>query len=190
MPADPDALRAAIDLLHLPSRVRALRAARLPRGVPLLLGIVAGDRDAVRDAARLLDRSEDVVRRAATFFVEQILFDPDADSYRVLGASADATNEELRRNMALLMRWLHPDMDRGNERSRLVSRVTLAWEDLKTPDRRAAYDGKRRSLPAARRSQQPRGRSVKPRARFDGDAWEQPGLLRRALSLLFGRARS
>ena len=188
MPAEADALRAAVDLLHLPTRMRALKAAPLPRGVPLLLGVVAGDRDAEREAARLVDRPADVVRTAATFFVEQILLDADADSYRVLGAGPQATNEELRRNMALLMRWLHPDMDRRDERSLFVSRVTLAWEDVKTPDRRAAYDGKRRARSAGRAAKAPRSRSVRPRARFD-DGEVRGGLVRRALSLLFGRAK-
>ena len=189
MPADADALRAAIELLHLPSRVRSLRSAPLPRGVPLLLGIVAGDRDAERDAARMVDRSQDVVRRAATFFVEQILLSPDADSYRVLGAGPQATSEELRRNMALLMRWLHPDMDRRDELSVFVSRVTLAWEDVKTPQRRAAYDSKQRSLPAGKRSKVQRARGLQRRQAFDAYGEEQAGFVRRALSLLFGRAK-
>ena len=43
--------------------------------------------------------------------------------------------------MALLMRWLHPDVDASaGERSIFAGRVTKAWENLKTPDRRAAYD--------------------------------------------------
>ena len=52
-----------------------------------------------------------MVRLAATFFIEQILFAPHADSYRVLGASPQASASELRRNVALLLRWLHPDLD-------------------------------------------------------------------------------
>ena len=42
--------------------------------------------------------------------------------------------------MALLMRWLHPDKDLEGRRSMFVNRVTRAWDDLKTADRRAAYD--------------------------------------------------
>ena len=51
-----------------------------------------------------------MVREASAFFIEQILLGPDADSYRVLGADRNAAAAELRRNMALLLRWLHPDM--------------------------------------------------------------------------------
>ena len=85
-------------------------------------------------------RSRETVREAAAFFIEQILLFPDADSYRVLGARPEATNGELRRNMALLLRWLHPDLDRQGERSVFAARVTRAWNDLKTQERRAAYD--------------------------------------------------
>lgn len=137
------ALGVAIDLLHMPSRVRLVRAAPLPSGVLDLLRIAAGDEEAIGEAIEFAGRSRDVVRDAVTFFIEQILLSPDADSYRVLGASPEATSAELRRNMALLLRWLHPDLDPSAERSIFATRVTLAWNDLKTFDRRAAYDQRR-----------------------------------------------
>jgi hypothetical protein len=137
---DSAALRAAIDLLHVPSRVRALRSTPLPHGIPFLLEIAAGDADAEAQAVTLTGRDPSVVRRAAAFFIEQILLAPDADSYRVLGASKTADPTDLRRNMALLLRWLHPDKDPQNDRSLFAARVTRAWNDLKTPERRAAYD--------------------------------------------------
>jgi curved DNA-binding protein CbpA len=85
-------------------------------------------------------RSHDEIHEAAAFFIEQVLLHPNADSYRVLGATPEATTAELRRNMALLMRWLHPDKDPEGRRSMFVNRVTRAWDDLKTADRRASYD--------------------------------------------------
>jgi hypothetical protein len=42
--------------------------------------------------------------------------------------------------MALLLRWLHPDVAGGTERSVFAGRITAAWDDLKTPERRADYD--------------------------------------------------
>jgi hypothetical protein len=142
------ALRVAIDLMHMPSRVRLVRSDPLPDGVLMLLQIAAGDKEAETDAAELTGRSHDVVREAAAFFIEQILLGPDTDSYRRLGASPQATSSELRRNMALLLKWLHPDLDRQGVRSLFARRVTGAWNDLKTPERRAAYDEARRSLHA------------------------------------------
>lgn len=138
--SDKMALKIAIDLMHVPSQVRLLRSEPLPDGVLTLLRIAAGDAEVESAAALAIDRPQEFVRRAATFFIEQILFAPNSDSYRVLGASPQAGAGELRRNVALLLRWLHPDLDSASERSIFVGRVTAAWNDLKTPDRRSAYD--------------------------------------------------
>src|SRR5262249_932573 len=137
---DCAALRLALDLLHVPWRAKVLRSEPLPRGAPLLLPIAGGDAEADRGADGVMGRSRDVLHDAAAFFIEQILLHPEADNYRVLGATPNATAAELRRNMAWLMAWLHPDRAPKTERSVLVARVTRAWNDLKTPDRRAAYD--------------------------------------------------
>jgi len=152
---DAAALKVAIDLLHAPWRVRLLRKDFLPDGVPLLLRIAAGDGRAEAEAVRLADRPLEVIRQAAAFFIEQILLCPDADSYRVLGASPDAEASDLKRNMALLMSWVHPDKDPQGGRSIFAARVAMAWNDLKTPERRAAYDRSQASLLQSR-SKEPR----------------------------------
>src|SRR5258706_2929869 len=111
------ALGAAIGLLHMPSRVRLVRAAPLPVGVLELLRIAAGDEEAIREATEFAGRSRDVICEAARFFIEQILLAADADSYRVLGASPQATSAELRRNIALLLRLLPSDLAPCAQRS-------------------------------------------------------------------------
>ena len=57
-----------------------------------------------------------------------------------LGARRNATAAELRRNLALLCKWLHAEDREDSARSILLLRVTHAWNNLKTPERRAAYD--------------------------------------------------
>jgi hypothetical protein len=138
--SDKMALQIAIDLFHVPSQVRFVRAAPLPDGTPILLRIAAGDEEAEITAATLINRPRDIIRQAATFFIEQILLAPHTDSYRVLGASPQASAAELRRNLALLSKWLHPDRNAHNDRSVFIDRVTGAWNDVKTPERRATYD--------------------------------------------------
>jgi hypothetical protein len=162
---DIAALRVAIDLLRVPSRVRPIRSAALPDGVPLLLEIAAGDARAAARAADLTGRTPEVVRDASAFFVEQILLAPESDSYRVLGCAAKASNADLRRNMALLLKWLHPDMEHsGNgraDRSMFAGRVTLdAARKSKIADGRKAEKGKRsrfRKASAARQWLRPTG---------------------------------
>jgi hypothetical protein len=137
------ALKLALDLLHVPWRVRLVREQPLPEGVPLLLRVAAGEAASEEAAAKAAGRPPEVVRQAAAFFIEQILLAPDADSYRLLGAGPAATNAELRTNMALLMKWLHPDAARQGEQSVFAARIAAAWNNLKSPERRAAYDSER-----------------------------------------------
>jgi hypothetical protein len=200
------ALKIAIDLMHVPSQVRLFRKETLPDDVLMLLRIAAGDQESEQTAVALADRSLEVIRKAAMFFIEQILFAPDADSYRVLGTSFGASSGELRRNVALLLRWLHPDLDPHGARAIFIGRVTAAWNDLKTPERRAAYDDlQRRSVkksksrsksgksPNGRQTvNKPHGNGGTPRNRFVDRrpmmrGSEKIGFLRRALAVLFHR---
>lgn len=200
MMSEGNALKLAIDLLHVPSRVRHLRTAALPDDVLLLLEIAAGDEQATRRATDATGRPPKLLRNAAAFFIEQILLAPGSDSYRVLGGTAQTSSSDLRRNMALLLRWLHPDMERssGENRSLFAGRVTLAWDDLKSTERRAAYDARAQDpgKPRSRRSKgnghmqqagKPAmsGRYVSKYAPIN----HPPGRLWRALLSLFGAAR-
>jgi len=157
------ALEAALYLMQSPSQVRVIRSRPLPDGVEVLLRISANDTDTTRQATQWLGRSPETIRQAAAFFIEQILFFSDADSYRVLGTTPQASNGDLRRNMALLLRWLHPDLDPQGERSVFARRVTLAWNDLKTQERRDAYDRSKR-LSAAQQSLGRKRRVIRPKA--------------------------
>lgn len=193
------ALRSAIDLFHMPSHVRHVRREPLPDGVYELLQIAAGDNGILQAASERLDRDPGVVRDAAVFFIEQVLLLKDADSYRTLGTTRDAPTHELRRNAALLLKWLHPDAQSPDGRGVLAARVTAAWNDLKTLERRAAYD----RLVAESEATQPRrsrnhakGRRSSAAtlptsavSRLTGPSQAKPGttLLRKLLSTLSGR---
>src|SRR5262249_11090725 len=97
--------------------------------------------------------------------IEQVLLNRQNDNYRVLGSSPDASAAELRRHMALLLKWLHPDLfqssgdDKGFNRSAYVNLVTKAWESLKTAGRRASYDA---SLSRRERDRKPGQRRAWP----------------------------
>lgn len=190
----PAAVKTAIDLLQVPSRVRRQKSRPLPDGVQMVLRIAAGDEAALSEASEAVGKPRVLIHTAAAFFIEQILLCPNADSYRVLGANRNATAGELRRNMALLLRWLHPDVNRGGDRSIFAGRVTQAWEDLKTPKRRAAYDSTRRAKNAKSHTRKMAGtrRRLKrygSRQSFDIGKDERRGFLRRAISLLLGGTR-
>lgn len=191
------AVRQALDLMHVPSRVRMTRTDPLPTGVEILLRIAAGDAEALTKAAELTGRDKQEIEGAAGFYIEQILLSSEADSYRVLGASEHASPGELRRNMALLMQWLHPDKNVEGDRSIFASRITRAWENLKTQERRTAYDlskgsaaasGERRSKGSQRRRSPVRPDVVAGGALREGRD-QRDGLLRRMLRALLLRRR-
>jgi hypothetical protein len=138
------AVRQAVDLFKMPSGVRRARLEPLPDGIPDLLRIAAGGADDDGAAVEATGPSAELLKHAATFYIEQILLAPGADSYRILGCVAGAPRADLRRNMALLLRWLHPDVAASHERAVFAARVTAAWDHVKTSERRLSYDSNHR----------------------------------------------
>ena len=139
-----EALAAALGMRSNPRLVGKACRMPLPRGMTFLLEVAVGDVDALRKAVALTDHPEAILQEAAGFFIEQILLSQNADNYRTLAASRDTSYTELRHNMALLMRWVHPDLISGGasgpclDRSVYARRVTKAWEAVKTGTRRKA----------------------------------------------------
>ncbi len=79
------AIVAALAMLEHPSAARLAQSASLPKGVTFLLEVAVGEAHALREASQITGRSEEVLQKAAAFFIEQILLQPGADSYRILG---------------------------------------------------------------------------------------------------------
>ncbi|WP_428031370.1 J domain-containing protein [Ancylobacter sp.] len=151
--AEHDALDAALALFKDPVSARRMPHIALPQGTAMVLAVAVGDEAALAAAERRSGIGRDTLRQAAGFFVEQAMLFHDADSYRVLGTRRSATHEELRHNMALLMRWLHPDLQSLRsgplDREVFTARVSRAWEDLKTDERRSAYEVRHPQPPQA-----------------------------------------
>ena len=170
-----DALAAAISMLERPHAAKLARSSRLPEGITFLLEIAAGEAPALGKAAQLTGRTEATLQKAAGFFIEQVLLSPDGDSYRILGSDRGAPLAELRRNMALIMRWLHPDLasDASSsllDRSLFASRITQAWETVKTDERRTAYNtslAAKQSPPRLRKNTHALTRTIKIAHRID-----------------------
>lgn len=140
------AIEIALSIARQPTLARLAQSANLPAGMTQLLEIAAGEPAALASAQAASGEPEAALRSAASFFIEQVLFAPDVDSYRVLGCTKETSSRCLRRHMVLLMKWMHPDVaaNAGDateiDRSVFATRVTQAWEDLKTDARRTAYD--------------------------------------------------
>lgn len=141
-----EALATALGMLSCPHMTRRARLSRLPNGITLLLEVAAGESGALQSATARTGRTEETLRKAAGFFIEQVLLSEHANNYWVLGCSCEASQGDLRRHMALIMRWLHPDVVYNGaqtqrfDRGLYADRVVAAWEAVKTKERREAYD--------------------------------------------------
>lgn len=143
---DLAALIAALSIMQNPVSSRLAKRSALPRGMTFLLEVAAGEDEALEHARKTTGRSDDALRSAAGFFVEQVMLSRSASHYRVLGVGSDAEGRDLRRHMALLMKWVHPDTaghnaaDKTIDRSVFATRISEAWQTLKSDERRSAYD--------------------------------------------------
>lgn len=130
----------AFDLARRPALARAMRRQPLPDDVLTVIKIAAGSDEVCRTIATRAGMGVAQVREAAIVYLQAVVLHSQADSYRVLGAPRGSNQAVLREHMGWLMKWLHPDRDQSDWESALAQRVSAAWEDLKSPERRARYD--------------------------------------------------
>jgi len=135
-----DALDWALALARAPSERHALRQQPLPDGMETLLQIAGGSHATViAEAAAHAGMPPAEVVEAARFYLREMLLFPDADPYRVLGLSADASDEQIKHHHRLLQQWLHPDRPTSDWDAAFAARVNAAWSQLRTSARREAY---------------------------------------------------
>lgn len=139
------ALEAAVGLFKAPDRAALLHAGDLPDDVLTVIRIASGDRALAEACEASTGLAPDALQEACVFYIQSVLFHPDSDHFRVLGAGRDADQDTLKQHYRWLQKWLHPDRDPEGWSSVYSHRVNIAWDTLKRPDRRAAY---RESLPA------------------------------------------
>lgn len=142
--AKGSALEWALALMQAPGERHALRQRPLPDGVDALLSIASGTRSSpLAEAVADTGLDEATLREAARFYAREILFFPQADPYRVLGVPADADADAIRAHHRLLQQWLHPDRQQNVDDAVFAARINMAWNQLRTPALRAAYDAGR-----------------------------------------------
>ena len=138
--ASGDALDQALAAFRDPSRVPELRERPLADEVILVLRVAAGDQSALAIARQRTDDADEQLLEAAIFYLQQVLFTPTANAYRVLGCRVDAAQDRLRENYRWLIKWLHPDRNADQWESVYADKVNIAWQAVKTPARRERYN--------------------------------------------------
>jgi hypothetical protein len=120
------ALDVALDMMQRPLLAKHAQRTPLPEDVLQLIRIAAGSEEDLVWASRTRARPDDEIREAAVTFLQQVLFCPGADNYRLLGLGPTATAEELHEHRRWLLKWLHPDRNRNKWESQLFQRVSHA----------------------------------------------------------------
>lgn len=140
--AKGSALEWALALLRAPAERHLLRQRPLPQeGMEQLLGIAAEAMPGVlAEQARRFGEAEAQVVEAARFYAREVLFHPQADAYRILGVEPRASADTIKAHYRLLQRWLHPDRACSEDDVVFAVRVNGAWNRLRSPERRRAYD--------------------------------------------------
>ena len=138
------ALESAIALRRAPRLVRVMRSTQLPEGLTFLLRILSGEQQALVEAQHVTRLDEEAIISIVEFYVLQVMLFRGASSRRVLGVGPDAERSQIRRHMAYLMNWLHPDREANTWRVAFARRVLDSWHQIEGG---AEEDGPR--LPSA-----------------------------------------
>src|SRR5689334_9865555 len=103
------ALDQALEFHRAPGMLGAIRSMVLPKDLHTVLRIAAGDSETIAQSAQATEESPESLREVSIFYLQQLLFADEGDSYRVLGVNPDAPDEQIKLHYRWLARWLHPD---------------------------------------------------------------------------------
>ena len=100
--------------------------------------IAAASPEACEAAVEKTGEPTTVVIEAARFYLQQVLFRPEADCYRILGIEPTASRATARSHMRWLLQWLHPDRNSNSWDAVYAERVLNAWREVSASDGPAA----------------------------------------------------
>jgi hypothetical protein len=120
----------ALDLARFPALARTSIAPGLPPNVLELIRIAAADPEACEAAAARTSEPTPVLIEAARFYLQQVLFRPESDCYRILGIKPADSRETARNHMRWLLEWLHPDRNGDSWDAVYAERVLKAWREV------------------------------------------------------------
>lgn len=138
-----DALELALALHQAPIQRFALRDRPLPANMDEVLQLASAMQPQLENAASRFSESEDTIVEAVRFYLQQVLFEPGTDAYRIFGVASNAEFTQVRQHHIWLQRWLHPDRRGEDWESALATKVNWAWQQLRNESSREEYDRSR-----------------------------------------------
>lgn len=142
-----DALEVAIALWRSPTMRQALRQRPLPGDVGEVIELAAGAPGPLAAAAARTGERPEQLLEAVRFYLREVLLFSGADAYRVLGVSSQAGAAQIKAHHRALQHWLHPDRQGSNWEAVYATRINAAWSELRSTQRRIAYDARRLQEP-------------------------------------------
>ena len=125
-----NALLDALEIYKQPSRARSLRLQDLPPDMLSVIKIAAGDQPTISANMEQYGETEDHLRQAAVFYLQQTIAKSGNDLFRTLGLPAMASKDQVRTHKRWLLKWLHPDRNSSKWEATLFHRVSDAAETL------------------------------------------------------------
>ena len=126
----PHVIDLALDLARMPAVARSQVVPALPPNIIELMRIAAASPEACEAAVARTGEPTPVVIEAARFYLQQTLFRPGADCYRILGIEPAASRETARSHLRWLLAWLHPDRNNNSWDAVYAERVLKAWREV------------------------------------------------------------
>lgn len=122
-------IESALDFARMPALGLSSVVPPLPADIVEIMRIAAAHPKACQDASDATGEPAHALIEAARFYLQQLLFRPEADCYRILGLRQGASRVTARTHMRWLLQWLHPDR---NDRLEAVyaERVVKAWREF------------------------------------------------------------
>src|SRR5215469_9368057 len=126
----PHVIELALDLARMPALARRSAVPPLPPNIVELMRVAAGSPEACRAAVAQTGEPRHVLIESARFYLQQVLFRPDADCHRILGIQPAASRATAREHMRWLLEWLHPDRNNNSWDAVYAERVLRAWRQV------------------------------------------------------------
>ncbi len=153
-----DAIDVALGRMRAPQGAssRQLQLSPLPNNMSDLVRLAAEQKDTVERYVEQKNLKAEQLVEAAQLYLQNLILNSGEDAHKTLGLKPGATAAEIKDHKRMLLKWLHPDLNKNRWQSALFNRVQTASERLQSTSEAASVQAEgmtpSRSAPGATRS--------------------------------------